>query len=116
MKTILYKKKYLIFFLIFVALFLIDRFNFMTDRLHHTWLHESGLYLGDPISFKQDMMLNKNEISFTKRELYKNKPLTESYRKDNFFLLGCYFGNLYLLNKRTHEIAIYSNKGDFSLF
>lgn len=87
-------KLILILFLIIV----IDRFLFMPGRIDAIWEFETGKYIGDPISLIQNIkVLNNFEI-----EISKNK------KSASFYLIGCYFGGLYLLEKNTLKYNEYS--------
>jgi hypothetical protein len=75
-----------------------DRFLFMPDRINATWEFETGKYIGDPISQIQNIkVLNNFEI-----EISKNK------KSASFYVIGCYFGALYLLEKNTLKYNQYS--------
>jgi hypothetical protein len=63
---------------------------FLPGRMDATWEFEKGTYMGDYITFENINILNNFEI-----QIQKSGELNESY------LLGCYFGNLYLLDKQT---------------
>lgn len=78
-------KLILILFLIIV----VDRFLFMPNRINTIWEFETGNYIVDPISQIQNIkVVNNFEI-----EMYKNE------KSASFYAVGCYFGNLYLLEK-----------------
>lgn len=84
----------LIFFLIILG----DRFLFMPNRLNTVWEFERGNYIGDPISKNQNIkVLNNFEIKISKNE-----------KSTSFYVIGCYFGKLYLLEKKTLKYNEYS--------
>ena len=83
--------------LFILTLLVLDRFLFLPGRMEGTWDYEQGTFIGDPISFSHNIDLVDNfEI-----KIQDNKKL------DSFYLVGCYFGNLYLLNKETLEYTKY---------
>lgn len=87
-------KVILIVFLIIVG----DRFLFLPDRLNGIWEFEKGIYIGDPISQIQNIkVLNNFEIVIS-----KNK------KSASFYVIGCYFGGLYILEKETLRYTRYS--------
>ncbi|MBA0884291.1 hypothetical protein [Flavobacterium undicola] len=91
------KKSFQIILIVFL-LFIGDRFLFMSNRLNGVWEYETGSYIGDPISKKQNMNVRNNfEI-----QIYKNDKLV------SYYLLGCYFGELYLLEKETLKYTRYT--------
>ncbi len=62
-----------------------------------TWEYEKGTHIGDEITFDQNIdIINNFEIKIS-----GNRQL------DSFYLLGCYFGTLYLLDKDTFEYTTY---------
>ena len=81
------------FFLFIVTL---DRFMFLPGRMDATWEFEKGTYMGDYITFGNINILNNFEI-----QIQKSGELNECY------LLGCYFGNLYLPDKQTLKYTKY---------
>ena len=87
-------KLILILFLIIV----IDRFLFMPDRINTAWEFEKGNFIGDPITKIQNIkVLNNFEIEISKNE-----------KSASFYVIGCYFGGLYLLEKETLKYNKYS--------
>lgn len=88
-------KLILILFLIIV----IDRFLFMPDRINTTWEFEKGNFIGDPITKIQNIkVLNNFEI-----EIFKNE------KSASFYVIGCYLGRLYLLEKEILKFNVYSS-------
>lgn len=62
-----------------------------------TWDYEQGTFIGNPISFTYNIDIVDNfEIK-----------IQDDKKLDSFYLVGCYFGNLYLLNKETLEYTKY---------
>ena len=80
----------------FLFVLLLDRFFFLPGRMDATWEYEKGANLGDPITFENIDILNNFEI-----QIQKAGELNECY------LLGCYFGNLYLLDTQTLKYTKY---------
>lgn len=62
-----------------------------------SWEYEKGTYLGNSISYENIEIINNFEIQIIK-----------SGKFDSFYLLGCYFGNLYLLDTQTLEYTKYN--------
>lgn len=80
-----------------LALLVFDRLLFLPGRMDGTWEYEKGTYIGDMISFDHNIdIINNFEIEIQKSQKF-----------DSFYLLGCYFGTLYLLNKNTLEYTTY---------
>ncbi len=70
----------------------------MPNRLNGIWEFEKGVYAGDPISFLQNIEVKSNfEIQISKNQKSKT-----------FYILGCYFGNLYLVEKDNFKFTEYS--------
>ncbi len=84
-------------FLFFLFLFLMDRFFFLPGRMNGSWEYENGSNAGDIITFQDIDILNNCEI---KVRINKNST--------SFYLVGCYFGTLYLLNEDTLEYTRYT--------
>lgn len=83
--------------LFILTLLVLDRFLFLPGRMEGTWDYEKSTFIGDSISFSHNIDIVDNfEI-----KIQDNKKL------DSFYLVGCYFGNLYLLNKETLEYTKY---------
>lgn len=83
-------------FLLFVLL--LDRFFFLPGRMDGNWQYQKGYFFGDPISFDQIDIINNFELK-----------ISESTQKTkSCYLLGCYFGKLYLLDKETLNYSKYS--------
>lgn len=61
-----------------------------------TWTYEKGTNIGDSITFDNIDIVSNFEVI-----IRENKKL------DSFYLLGCYFGNLYLLDKDSMEYTVY---------
>jgi hypothetical protein len=84
--------------LILFSIVIIDRFSFMPGRINTVWEFETGNYIGDPISQIQNIkVLNNFEI-----EIFKNE------KSASFYVIGCYFGGLYLLEKKTLKYNEYT--------
>jgi hypothetical protein len=84
--------------LIFLLIFILDRFLFLPDRINATWEFEKGNFIGDPITKIQNIkVLNNFEIEISKNE-----------KSASFYVIGCYFGGLYLLEKETLKYNMYS--------
>ena len=80
----------------FLFVFVLDRFMFLPGRMDATWEYEKGINMGDSVTFDDIYILNNFEI-----QIQKSGKLNECY------LLGCYFGNLYLLDKQTFKYTKY---------
>ena len=80
----------------FLFVFILDRFMFLPGRMNATWEFEKGTYTGDSVTFDDIYILNNFEI-----QIQKSGKLNE------YYLLGCYFGNLYLLDKQTFKYTKY---------
>jgi len=105
------KRNIKIVIIAFFLLFIIDRFTWMTERVKgKTWMQESGRNLGDPLAFKGDFILNGSEIIFSNNKSKEDYPYVYRNRQSKFYLLGCYFGSLYILDKTRKEIILYSEK------
>lgn len=84
--------------LILFLIIIVDRFLFMPDRINTIWEFEKGNYIGDPISQIQNIkVLNNFEIEISKNE-----------KSASFYVIGCYLGSLYLLEKNTLKYNKYS--------
>jgi hypothetical protein len=84
--------------LILFLIIAMDRILFMPDRINAIWEFEKGNYIGDPISQIQNIkVLNNFEIEISKNE-----------KSASFYVIGCYFGGLYLLEKSTLKYNVYS--------
>lgn len=82
---------------LFLFVLILDRFLFLPGRMDGIWQYEKGTYIGNSISFTYDIDIKDNfEI-----EIQLDKKI------DSFYLLGCYFGTLYLLDKQTFEYSKY---------
>lgn len=104
-------KKIIVVVIVIVIFFLFDRYTWMPDRVReNTWLHESGRGLGDPIAYKWDFTLNGSKIIFNNNKSKVDFPYVYRNRQSKFYLLGCYLGNLYILDKIRNEVIIYSEK------
>lgn len=83
---------------VLLLVFVIDRFLFLPGRMSGEWEYEKGAFMGDSIEFSENIDIVSNfEVT-----LQKNKNL------DSFYLLGCYFGTIYLLDKDTLEYTVYN--------
>ena len=65
--------------------------------MDNIWEYEFGTFVGDPISYDNIDIINNFDIKISKTGKF-----------DSFYLLGCYFGNLYLLNTQTLEYTKYT--------
>lgn len=92
-------KKTFISITIILLTLILDRFLFMEKRLvNNLFEFEKGVYVGDPISTSQNIKLKNNfEIQISKNENSKS-----------FYVLGIYFGELYLLEKETLRFTEYA--------
>ncbi|QBZ98102.1 hypothetical protein [Flavobacterium sangjuense] len=61
-----------------------------------TWEYEKGTNLGDPITFDNIEIINNFEVMVRKAGEF-----------NSCYLLGCYFGNLYLLDSKTLKYTKY---------
>ncbi|MBF6642528.1 hypothetical protein IVB69_13635 [Flavobacterium sp. J49] len=84
----------ILLFLLVVLVF--DRFLFLPGRMNGTWEYQTGTNIGDSISFENIDIVNNFEVK-----------ISTSRKLDSFYLLGCYFGTLYLLDKDTMEYTVY---------
>ena len=92
-------KKSIKLILIVLLIIIGDRFLFMSNRLNNVWEFETGNYIGDPISKKQNILVKNNfEI-----KIYKNN------KSAFYYLLGCYYGELFLLEKGTLKYTRYTS-------
>lgn len=82
---------------LFLFVFLLDRFFFLPERMHGTWEYEEGIYKESPITFETIAITNNFEIS-----------INQSRKSQSFYLLGCYFGRLYLLDLQTLDYTKYT--------
>lgn len=81
----------------FFFIFLLDRFFFLPGRMEGSWQYQKGAYMGDPISFERIDIVNNFQLK-----------IAESSKKSNScYLLGCYFGRLYLLDTQTLDYSKY---------
>ncbi|MCF6132416.1 hypothetical protein [Flavobacterium wongokense] len=77
-------------------LLLIDRFMFLPGRMDGIWQYDNGVFMGDPITYDDIVILNNFEIQISK-----------SGKLHSCYLLGCYFGNLFLLDTYTLQYTRY---------
>lgn len=89
-----YFSKILIVFLLFIG----DRFLLLPSRLDNLWEYETGHYVGDPIALEQNILVKNNfEIKISKND-----------ESASFYLLGCYLGELFLLEKENLKYTRYT--------
>ena len=88
------RKKAYYFLIALVFILLVDRYAFMPNRLRGTWEFQKGAYIRDPIVYSQHFHLEGHFIAFKSGE--------------KFFLLGCYFGQLFLYDPIYGDITRYS--------
>lgn len=69
---------------------------FLPGRMDATWEYEKGTNLGNPITFDNIEIINNFEIIVRKTGEF-----------NSCYLLGCYFGNLYLLDSKTLKYTKY---------
>jgi hypothetical protein len=69
----------------------------LPSRMDAIWQYESGVYVADMIAYDNIEIIDNFEIKISK-----------SYKFDSFYLLGCYFGRLYLLEKNSLKYTSYS--------
>ena len=81
-------------FILFILV--LDRFFLLPSRMNGIWQYETGAFVGDPISYDNIEIINNFEVRIRK-----------SYDFDSFYLLGCYFGRLYLLEKNNLQYTKY---------
>ena len=67
-----------------------------------TWEFENGTDMGNPITFDNIDIINNFEI-----QIQKAGELNTCY------LLGCYFGNLYLLDTQTLKYTRYTELEEY---
>jgi hypothetical protein len=82
-------------FLFFILL--LDRFFFLPGRMDAVWQHDFGANIGDPIVFSSIEIISNFEIQVKKTNNFTN-----------CYLLGCYFGNLYLIDAQNFTLSKYS--------
>ena len=68
----------------------------LPSRMDAIWQYESGVYVADMIAYDNIEIIDNFEIKISK-----------SYKFDTFYLLGCYFGRLYLLEKNSLKYTSY---------
>jgi len=73
----------------------------LPSRMDAIWQYESGVYVADMIAYDNIEIIDNFEIKISK-----------SYKFDSFYLLGCYFGRLYLLEKNSLKYTSYSELVD----
>jgi hypothetical protein len=76
--------------------FLLDRFFFLPGRMDGIWQYDSGIFVGDPIAYDNIEIIDNFEVKIRK-----------STKFDSFYLVGCYFGRLYLLEKNYLVLTKY---------
>jgi len=101
------KKKILVVISLLLVLFVFDRYFWMPNRTKYMWLQGSGRNLGDPIAYRQDFVLNDSEIIFQSKKSINEYPSVKENRKSKFYLVGCYFGNLYIYDLNRKELIVY---------
>ena len=79
-----------------LLLLVLDRFLFLPSRMDATWEYYKGTFAGNSIAFDNIEIINNFEIKIVK-----------SGKWNTFYLLGCYFGNLYLLDEETFTYTTY---------
>lgn len=79
--------------------FLVDRFMLLPGRMKGSWEYVKGTYIDDSIAFEDIDIFNNFEIT-----------IRNGSKRDSFYLLGCYFGKLYLLNESTMEYTEYNKR------
>ena len=90
-----------------LSLFILDRYFWMPKRTKGVWLIERGRNLGDPIAYEQDFLLNGSEIIFHGKKSLDEFPAVAKNRKSKFYLLGCYFGTLFIFDRIKSEVIVY---------
>ncbi|MEL1241725.1 hypothetical protein [Flavobacterium flavipallidum] len=90
------KKPFLIISIVIVLL-IGDRFLFMPSRLDNLWEYETGKYMGDPIAIEQNINIQNNF----------NIRISKNGNSASFYLIGCYLGNLLLLEKENLKFTRY---------
>lgn len=103
------KKRIIIVIVTLVLLFVADRYLWMTDRAKKTWVNQSGRNLGDPIAYNQDFDIKDSEIIFKNNKTEDEYPFVFRNRQSKFYLLGCYFGTLYIRDLNRKETIVYSD-------
>ncbi len=101
--------KILIGIIVFVIFFISDRYVWMPKRVEQVWLQQSGRNLGDPIAYNQDFILSDSKVIFHGIKSTNEYPSVMGNRKSKFYLVGCYFGLLYIYDINRKEITTYSN-------
>ena len=81
-------------FILFILV--LDRFFLLPSRMDGIWQYETGAYVGNPISYDNIEIIDNFEVKIRKSSDF-----------DSFYLLGCYFGRLYLLEKNNLQYTKY---------
>jgi hypothetical protein len=66
----------------------------MNGRVVGVWSYDSGDFMGDPISLKQDFDVKGNVLEF--------------YNGEKFFLVACYSNQLLLYSAKSKRFTRYS--------
>lgn len=90
--------------LFLLVVFVLDRFLFLPGRMNGTWDYVQGTSMGESITFENIDIVNNFEVK-----------ISNSRKLDSFYLLGCYFGTLYLLDKDTMEYTVYYKYEPFEI-
>jgi hypothetical protein len=105
------KKKIIIVFLVLLlSFFVIDRYLWMPERAKHQWRWERGIGLGDPISYENDFVIKGSSIIFKKKKMrdkFKNINRTQNH---SYYFFGCYLGKLYIYDTTKNEMAFYTDE------
>lgn len=89
--------RFVTWMLFILFIFLLDRFFFLPGRMDGKWEYESGSNVGDYVTYDDISILNNYEI-----EISSNRSF------ESFYLVGCYFGTLYLLDKQSLGFTKYN--------
>lgn len=104
------KKKAIYIIIVSIIIFIVDRYKWMPERAQQLWQWEKGLSLGDPISYNQDFEISGFKILFKNNKSKEDYPVVYKNRKSDFYLLGCYFGKLYIYDIKRNKTIIYYDR------
>lgn len=105
------KKTTLIYILALLCiLFITDRYLWMPERAKHDWRWESGILLGDPISYEYDFKISGSSIIFKKEKAKNGFENINRSKNRSYYFFGCYLGKLYIYDTTKNEMAFYTDE------
>jgi hypothetical protein len=105
------KKKIIMFtFFSILILVVIDRYLWMPDRVKKDWRWESGELLGDPLIYEEDFEVHGTIIIMKKYIEIDGFKNTNRMESKEYYIVGCYFGTLYVYNGTKKRMTVYSNE------